>query len=116
MKKPFTMKKNSFLSISLLIIWVPVAVRFVWAWTGWFIGDLVDWLTNGAKNCDVIDRIIDPSANSPACIKVAICTTLVLIAIERLRRTIEEGKAGAETPLEDTPHEEEKSDNDTSPV
>ena len=102
------MKKNSFLSISLLIIWVPVAFRFVWKW----ISPIVFF--NHSRN--ELYRIIDPSANSPAYIKVAICTTLVLIAIERLRRTIEEGKAGAETPLEDTPHEEEKSDNDTSPV
>ena len=99
MKKPFTMKKNSFLSISLLIIWVPVAFRFVWKW----ISPIVFF--NHSRN--ELYRIIDPSVNSPTYIMVAFCTTLVLIAIEHLRRTIvENAKAGEEASHEDEKTEE----------
>ena len=91
------MKKNKFLAVSLLIIWVPVAVRVVWdIIVSPLIRGLYSLLTDASISYDTLYRIIDPSVNSPTYIKIAICTTLVLIALERLRRTIEQSRSTAE--------------------
>lgn len=90
------MKKNKFLTVTLLIVWVPVAVRVVWVLISPLIRALSGLLMDEAITYDTLYHIIDPSVNSPTYIKIAICTTLVLIALERLRRTIEQSTSTAE--------------------
>ncbi|MBQ7338374.1 MAG: hypothetical protein IJW40_07985 [Clostridia bacterium] len=120
------MKKNKFLTVGLLFVWIPTAIPIVWN----YISNIIVILSGDneilVKILDVMvmtfDRVMYPSDVFSTRIMIALCTTLILIAIERLRCAVEHGEdIATETETvaeiapesEDAPqqHETEETDN-----